>query len=205
MKLDTSARTLRHYELNAQSFRIGTLDHDVSQNVKALLAAIEGVPPFKILDFGCGPGRDLHTFQALGHDPIGLDGCESFVEMSKSYGGVDVWHQDFLALSLPGRYFDGVFANASLFHIPSEALPRVLCELCDTLKPRGVLFCSNPRGNQEGWQGERYGCHFELDRWLEVFNAAGFQLVHHYYRPEGRPRAEQPWLALVLRKVPSTG
>ncbi len=175
----------------------------MSQNVTAFLAVMEGKPPFKILDFGCGPGRDLREFRMLGHEPTGLDGCKSFVEMSKAYSGVEVWHQDFLALSLPSGYFDGIFANASLFHIPSHALPRVLIEMRNALKPRGVLFCSNPRGNDEGWQGERYGCHFELERWLEFFRTASFELAHYYYRPEGLPRKEQPWLALVLRRMPS--
>jgi SAM-dependent methyltransferase len=199
---ETSARTLGHYESNALAFREGTIDHDVTQNVASLLGAIEGTPPFKILDFGCGPGRDLRTFRDLGHEPTGLDGCESFVEMSRAIGGVEVLHQDFLALSLPSNHFDGVFANASLFHIPSTALPRVLSELRDSLKPRGVLFCSNPRGNQEGWRGDRYACHFELDRWHELFRTAHFELAHHYYRPDGLPREQQPWLAIVFRRMP---
>jgi len=129
MQPETSLRTLEHYESNAVVFREQTIDHDVSQNVRALLGSIEGTAPFKILDFGCGPGRDLNTFRDLGHQPTGLDGCESFVEMSRASTGVDVWHQDFLSLSLPSDYFDGIFANASLFHIPSLALPRVLGEL----------------------------------------------------------------------------
>lgn len=202
MQSETSTRTLQHYQSNAMGFREQTIDHDVTQNIEALLGAIESKPPYKILDFGCGPGRDLHTFRTLGHDPIGLDGCERFVEMSRVYSGVEVWHQDFLALSLPGGYFDGIFANASLFHVPSLDLPRVLSDLRNALKARGVLFCSNPRGNTEGWQGERYGCYFELDRWLSLFRAAGFELAHHFFRPDGLPREEQPWLAMVLRRLP---
>ena len=202
MQSETSARTLSHYQSNATAFRDNTLDHDVQQNIDALLGTIEGNPPFKILGFGCGPGRDLHTFRALGHEPTGLDGCQRFVEMSAAYSGAEVWHQDFLALSLPNGYFDGIFANASLFHVPSAALPRVLRELRDALKPRGVLFCSNPRGNIEGWQGERYACHFEFERWLELFRQACFELSHHYYRPAGLPREEQPWLAMVFRRLP---
>ncbi len=69
--------------------------------------------------------------------------------MARRYSGCDVLHQDFLAMSLPASRFDGVFANASLFHVPSQELPRVLAELAEALKPRGVLFCSNPRGNNE--------------------------------------------------------
>lgn len=200
MHEEISRRTIQHYEAHACEFRKGTIEHDVSQNVSALLAAIEGTGEHRILDFGCGPGRDLLTFRTLGHVPVGLDGCERFVQMAREHAGVEVWHQDFLSLSLPRESFDGVFANASLFHIPSDSLPRVLRQLWATLKPRGVLVCSNPRGQTEGWQGERYGCYLQLDGWRQLFEAAGFELLHHYYRPHGLPRAEQPWLVLVLRK-----
>jgi SAM-dependent methyltransferase len=197
---ETSTRTLQHYETHALEFRRGTLEHDVSQNVNALLGAIEGAAPYRILDFGCGPGRDLVTFKSLGHNPVGLDGCERFVEMARADAGVEVWHQDFLSLALPFEAFDGVFANASLFHIPSAALPRVLRALWSTLRPGGAFVCSNPRGDAEGWHGERYGCYLQLDGWCRLFEDAGFQLLHHFYRPMGLPRPEQPWLVLVLRR-----
>jgi len=76
----------------------------------------------------------------------------------------------------------------------------VLRELWATLRPGGVLLCSNPRGQAEGWQGERYGCYLQLDGWRLLFEHAGFELLNHYYRPTGFPRAEQPWLVMVLRK-----
>jgi SAM-dependent methyltransferase len=122
--------------------------------------------------------------------------------MARTHSGAEVWHQDFLALDVPPERFDGVFANASLFHVPSLELPRVLREIHATLKPRGVLFASNPRGpNHEGWQGERYGVWHEVDAWNATVATAGFALLDHYYRPPGRPRAEQPWLATVWRKI----
>jgi SAM-dependent methyltransferase len=194
-------RTLDHYERNAQAFLEGTRDHDVSQNVAALLDAIEGAPPFRILDLGCGPGRDLRTFKALGHEPVGIDGSARFVDMAREWSGCTVWQQDFVALSLPPASFDGIFANASLFHVPSAALPGVLQQLHAALKPRGVLFSSNPRGhNEEGWNGARYGCYYDFETWSAVVTAAGFDPVTHYYRPAGLPRAQQPWLASVWRK-----
>ncbi len=196
----SSARTIGHYDERAQAYWDGTHDHDVSQNVAALLAALEGVPPWTILDFGCGPGRDLTTFTQLGHHAIGLDGAPQFVALARIHSGCEVWQQDFLTLALPNAKFDGVFANASLFHVPSAALPRVLAQLHATLKPGGVLFTSNPRGNdQEGWQGERYGTYHSWERWRDYVCRAGFSEVQHYYRPPGLPRAEQPWLASVWR------
>ena len=199
------ARTIAHYDASAESFRQGTRGPDVSQNYEALLSAIEGPPPFTLLDFGCGPGRDLAYFRALGHEAVGLDGSPRFVEMARTTPGTtpcEVLHQDFLKLALPAARFDGVFANASLFHVPAQELPRVLRELRDALVPGGVLFCSNPRGrDDEGFSGERYGAYHTLETWRSLVTAAGFREIAHYYRPAGKPRHEQPWLATVWRKT----
>jgi SAM-dependent methyltransferase len=197
-----TAATLDHYNERAAEFWEGTRDHDVTQNIHALLRRIEGEPPFRILDFGCGPGRDLAAFRALGHEPVGLDGSAALAALARSNSGCEVWEQDFLALDLPAARFDGIFANACLFHVPSAELPRVLRELHAALKPRGVLFASNPRGNgEEGWNGGRYGVYHHLDAWRGFCQAAGFVELEHYYRPPGLPREQQPWLASVWRKA----
>ena len=199
-----SAGTLDYYARNAESFKAGTLDHDVSQNMAALLRHIHGAPPYRTLDFGCGPGRDLKAFTAMGHIATGLDGTAAFVSMARDESGCEVWHQDFLSLDLPDHRFDGIFANASLFHIPTKELPRVLRQLYAALKPGGVLFSSNPRGdNQEGWSGGRYGAYHDLEAWRAYLTAAGYTELEHYYRPEGRPRDQQPWLATVWRTKPA--
>lgn len=196
-----SAATLEHYNQRAAEFEAGTRDHDVSQNIAALLDHIEAEPPFTLLDFGCGPGRDLKAFTALGHTAIGLDGSAEFAVMARAATGCEVWRQDFLALDLPARRFDGVFANASLFHVPSRELSRVLRELNATLKPGGVLFASNPRGNnEEGFNRGRYGAYHDLESWRRFVTGAGFVELTHYYRPAGLPREQQPWLATVWRK-----
>jgi SAM-dependent methyltransferase len=197
-----ASRTLEHYNRSAESFWRGTRDHDVSQNIEALLQHIEGTPPFTILDFGCGPGRDLKAFVDRGHVAIGVEGSERLAQMARSYSGCEVWQQDFLKLDLSAARFDGVFANASLFHVPAQELPRVLRALHATLKPRGVLFSSNPRGNnEEGWSSDsRYGAYRDLETWRRYVSQAGFVELTHYYRPPGLPREQQPWLATVWRK-----
>jgi len=198
---EISARTLHHYDINAPRFFAGTITHDVSQNIAALLDAIEAEAPLTILDLGCGPGRDLKTFHDLGHRAIGLDGSEKFVEMAERYSGCEVWLQNFLDLDLPDAFFDGIYANASLFHVPRSLLPKVLGELYAALQPGGVLFSSNPRGhNEEGWNGPRWGSFHDYPAWASFVTGAGFTPLHHYYRPAGLPREQQPWLASVWRK-----
>lgn len=195
-----ASATLRHYDDRADEFWRGTSSHDVSQNIEALLKHIVATPPFAILDLGCGPGRDLKAFRDLGHAPVGLDGSKRFIEMARS-AGHDVWEQNLLALNLPAGRFDGIFANAVLFHVPSQELPRVLSELHAALRPRGVLFSSNPRGgNDEGWNRGRYGAYHDYPTWREFLLSAGFTELTHYYRPVGLPREQQPWLASVWRK-----
>jgi SAM-dependent methyltransferase len=207
MKLEPEAlrqivdRTLDHYQKRADAFWEGTRHHDVEQNIEALLRHIQAEPPFTILDFGCGPGRDLAAFVRRGHRATGLEGAPALAELARANSACEVWQQDFLRLDLPDACFDGVFANASLFHVPRQELPRVLRQLHATLKPHGVLFSSNPRGdNQETINGERYGAYYDLAGWCNHLTAAGFVEIEHYYRPPGLPRDQQPWLASVWRR-----
>ncbi|HEX5034394.1 MAG TPA: class I SAM-dependent methyltransferase, partial [bacterium] len=105
-----SRRTLGHYEGRAAEFWEGTKDHDVRQNYQALLEELPKGRTLDILDFGCGPGRDLAYFKSLGHRAVGLEGCANFCRMAREHSGCEVWRQDFLSLRLPTGGFDGIFA-----------------------------------------------------------------------------------------------
>ena len=192
--------TIAHYEDNAESFRVGTKDHDVSQNVAALLGALPKDKTLDILDFGCGPGRDMCVFKSLGHRPVGLDGSKEFCKMAQQLSDCPTLNQQFLKLELKDNNYDGIFANASLFHVPSQELPRVLRELHSALRKNGILFSSNPRGNAEGWQGQRYGHYMEIEASETFLKQSGFRIIEHYYRPSGKPREQQPWLAIVSQR-----
>ena len=197
----TSTKTLGHYQRLADEFLQGTRNHDVSQNIEALLRNIDGGGPYDILDFGCGPGRDLLALRQLGHRPVGIDGCSAFVEMAENLSDCKVWHQDFLNLRLPDNAFDGIFANASFFHVPTQELDCVLRELYDCLRPGGVLFSSNPRGPDiERYNGERYGVFLKKATWCAFVLNVGFTELEHYYRPADQPLERQPWLATLWRK-----
>lgn len=196
--------TIAEYQLTAASFREGTWDHDVSQNRAALIAALPRNPGH-ILDLGCGPGRDLVAFQELGHQVTGLDATPAFVEMAHQVAQCPVWEQNFLNLDLPSQHFDGIFANASLIHVPAAELPRVLQDLQQALVDRGVLLMSMVRGDFEGFSerplGARYVTGWEYETLAPQVQAAGFQIIDRYYRPPGRPIEEQSWLVIVAQKM----
>ena len=199
---EITSSTISHYDRNAEDFWEGTKDHDVSQNIEALVRHMAPGPSRSVLDLGCGPGRDLLEFKKRGYNPIGLDGSMEFCRMARARSGCTVMHRDFLKMELHSSSFHGIFANASLFHIPMQELPRILEELRCSLRDDGVLFCSNPRGpNQEGWSGERFGAYHSKKAWFQLMGAAGFVEVESYYRPKDQPRENQPWLASVWRRT----
>ena len=200
-KLDEiETATLGHYNQHAEAYWQGTKDYDVSQNYQAFLAPFQKGKVLDILDLGCGPGRDINYFQSLGHRPVGLDGSEIFCRMARQYTGCQILQQTFLNLDLPSQSGDGIVANASLFHVPARGLPRVLLDLYTALRPGGILFLSNPRGNGEGWSGQRYGLYLQFDGSKLFLEEAGFEIIQYYYRPSGKPQHEQPWLAVVAKK-----
>mmetsp|Transcript_1497 Transcript_1497/g.3121 ORF Transcript_1497/g.3121 Transcript_1497/m.3121 type:complete len:301 (+) Transcript_1497:198-1100(+) len=210
--------TVGHYDTNAHDFWTGTKDHDVTQNRTAFLEAMgEPLAGKRVLDFGSGPGRDVIYFRSLGLHVTALDGSAEFCRMIREHveaaesasgcnahaaGPLQILHQDFHSLELGAGCYDGVFANASLFHVIRSALPKVLTQLHTALVDDGVLFASNPRSedDQEGFSG-RYGFYMCYDTWASLMVEAGFQEINHYYRPPGVPRQQQPWLASTWRKV----
>jgi SAM-dependent methyltransferase len=195
--------TIAEYQTTAESFRQGTWDHDVSQNRTALVSAMPRQPG-RILDLGCGPGRDIVAFQAEGHEVIGLDATPAFVTMAQQAGGGEVWQQNFLSLALPEQFFDGIFANASLIHVPQAEMRRVLQDLHRSLVPGGAIVMSLARGQGEGFverlTGQRYTSYWEYATIAPLIEQAGLTIDHHYYRPPGLPQAMQSWLAIVAKR-----
>ena len=213
-----SAATIADYDAVAAAFDAGNKDHDVSQNIDALLGSIAagragdalggaaGTERPIIVDLGCAGGRDLIALTARGCEAWGVEGSPAFCELARRAApGCTVLEQDFVDMDLPAETFDGAFANASLFHVPSEALPDVLRRIFESLKPGGVFFASNAHGfgeDKEGWTDGRtpatrsWVCWLSEATWRRYCEAAGFTFLHSYYR--GSSKA---FLATVWRKL----
>jgi len=192
--------TIAEYQATAAAFKSGTWNHDVSQNRDALVAAMPRNPG-RILDLGCGPGRDLLYFKEQGHTVVGLDATPAFVEMAQQVSGCSVLQQSFLSLKLPEQSFDGIFANASLIHVPHTEMVRVLKDLRAALVPQGAIVMSMGRGEGEGFvtrpTGRRYIAGWEYKTLAPCVEQAGLKILHHYYRPLGLPQEAQAWLVIV--------
>jgi SAM-dependent methyltransferase len=196
-----SRATIAHYDRHAEAYRSAALGHAIPENHAAFLSALPGGRASDLLDLGCGAGRDLAALKEAGHRVLGLDGSPAAAAMARAHSGCAVLVQDFLALDLAPASFDGIFANASLFHVPSAELPRVLADLSAALRPGGVLFANNPVGaGEEGWAEDRWICLWQPRRWSATVAAAGFRKILEFRRPPGRPRSEQLWLATLWRK-----
>ena len=190
-----SAETIADYDAVAAAFDAGNKDHDVSQNIDALLAPLRGVDRPVVVDLGCAGGRDLVSLAARGCDAWGVDGSRAFCALARAAApGATVLQQDLCDLDLPPATFDGVYANAAIFHVPSERLPELLSRIRAALKPGGVFFCSNAQGfgeDREGWTGGRtpttksWVCWLSEATWKARCADAGFELLDTYLRGRG--------------------
>jgi len=166
----------------------GHADHDVSQNIAALLrtsrrAAVHDSRP------GLRAGGP-EALAGLGHVAIGWRD-QSASGMAREHSGCEVCGRIYSARSSRCALRRRV-RQAVLFHVPGQELPRVLHELHATLKPRGVLFSSNPQRQRGGLEPRRYGAYHDLEAWRRFMTAAGFRSSRNYYRPEGLPRDRSP-------------
>lgn len=158
----------------------------------------------KILDAGCGTGRDTLAFLKEGLQVDAFDGSEEMVKLSSSLTGQSTKHQLFEDMSLPEKHYDGVWAQASLLHVKRECLPEVFAQLGNSLKEDGVLFASFKYGNQNRVD-EKTGREFtdmtELSIKQMLRNMEGLSLVATSCRnPPNTQTNPSPWFSVVLQR-----
>ena len=190
-----SSATIDDYDVVASAYVEANADHDVSQNVDALLLELRSSDEEReltILDLGCGGGRDVAALARRRCVVWGVDGSPAMCALAAAAcPEATILVQNFVdGLDVPAGAFDGVFANASLFHVPFEHLPSVLCRIRAALRPGGVLFAStrvswaDAEGYVEGRSpgGRAWVSTPSEGTWDDTVAAAGFDLLRGWHR-----------------------
>lgn len=155
----------------------------------------------KILDLGCGSGRDVKAFLDMGYDVDAIDGSEKLARLASEYTGIQVKCMDFSQLNESSVY-DAVWACASLLHVTSQNLPNIMARIRRALKSSGVVYASFKHGNFEGVRGERYYTDMTSERFAEVLNkTGGLSIVEEWYSDDVRADNNTVWYNVILRKV----
>ncbi len=192
--------TLRFYDQNADRFAKGTLIADMESTRRRFSALL---PPHGIiLDFGCGSGRDTKAFLDAGFKVDAVDGSAELCALASSYTGISVRKMLFQELDAQERY-DGIWACASILHLPKGELLNVLGKIFVALKQGGILYASFKYGDYEGMRNGRYFTCFTEETlaafWEEV---KGLRIFDQWITEDVRPdRKDEKWINLLARKA----
>ena len=187
---------MNYYDKNAQEFFDGTVDADMSQHHEEFLRLIP--ENGSILDAGCGSGRDTLKFKSLGYNVAAIDGSLEMCRLASEYSGVDVKHVQFQDIDFVDE-FDGIWASASLLHVPSTEIEMVLEKLKKSLKENGVLYASFKYGDFEGERNGRYFNDLTEITASELFEKLDFKIIKTWITNDARKgREDEKWVNILV-------
>lgn len=189
---------MNYYDENAQEFFNGTVDADMTSNYTEF---IDELPENAvILDAGCGSGRDTLEFKKMGFNVTAIDGSAEMCKLASEYAGQEVRHMMFQDIDFE-EVFDGIWASASLLHVPTNELDLVLANLRKSLKVGGVLHASFKQGDFEGMRNGRFFNDFTEDSAIELFERNDFEVLKNWITNDSRPeRYDEKWVNVLVRK-----
>ncbi|RZF21699.1 class I SAM-dependent methyltransferase [Halobacteriovorax vibrionivorans] len=186
---------MNYYDKNNQEFIDSTLDLDLTSLYKPFLKEVKAGGA--ILDIGCGPGRDLKYFVDHGYKAEGVEPSSKLAGFAREHSGCVV-HEGLLQdVSIEGK-FDGIWACASLLHVPSNELKDVFSKISDLMNEDAVFYCSFKYGE---FEGERKGRFFN-DQTLETikeFLPHELTISKDWVTEDKRPDRDERWLNLILK------
>lgn len=191
--------TLTFYQNNAKEYAAETAAVDFSATQERFLQYLP--KGSHILDFGCGSGRDSRYFLERGYRVMATDGCAEFVVLASAYTGLKVKQMLFGELSAVDE-FDGVWACASILHLPKDELADVLHKICISLKVGGYFYTSFKYGSFEGEINGRYFTYLTEDSLAELLlDVPELCIVEHWVSGDVRAgREDEKWLNVIMRK-----
>lgn len=193
-------KTIEYYNQNADMFAQGTrlVDFTIVQERFRKMLPVGS----RILDFGCGSGRDTKYFLEKGYQVAATDGSAELCRLAGSFTGIKVKEMLFQELDEIGVY-DGIWACSSILHLPKQELLPVIRKMCDALKDNGVIYTSFKYGDFEGERNGRYFTDFTedtFDKFIKVIQE--LTIEEEWITSDVRPgRGEEKWINLILRKI----
>lgn len=188
---------MNYYDENAQEFFEGTVDADMSSHHDEFLKLIP--ESGCILDAGCGSGRDTKKFRSLDYNVVAIDGSIEMCKIASEYANVNVKHMQFQDINFV-NVFDGIWASASLLHVPSDELDLVLGKLKNSLKESGIFYASFKQGDFEGIRNGRFFNDFTETAASELFEKNGFKVIKTWQTLDSRPERDEKWTNIMVRK-----
>ena len=191
-------QTLEYYEKNADAYVKDTVSVDFTDVQNRFMQALKGR---KILDFGCGSGRDTLYFLNAGYDVDAMDGCREFCISASQLTGIPVRHMLFQELN-EIDYYDGIWACSSILHVSKKDLKDVFTRMIRALHQDGIIYTSFKYGEYEGLRNGRYFTDMTEESLEKLLaEVPGLQVEELWVTSDVRPgRGEETWLNLFLRK-----
>jgi len=202
MKPPSDQSTIDYYNQNGKAF----FESTVSIDMVSLYAAFLPLLPQNghILDVGCGSGRDSKAFLGQGYHVTAIDPSPKMVELASEYIGEPVLQQDVQTLTYT-EAFDGIWACASLLHVPEASLPEVFQMLAQALKPDGILYVSFKLGTTERMQNGRYFTDLTVERLQDCVRLIPeLRIQTTWITADLRTDRDERWINAILKKtIPS--
>ncbi|WP_302327398.1 class I SAM-dependent methyltransferase [Enterocloster lavalensis] len=191
--------TLQYYNQHAKAYVDSTRDVEFSQTQERFLQYLE--PGARILDFGCGSGRDTKYFRNRGFQVEAVDGSAEFVRIASEYTGINVRRMLFQDLDEVERY-DGIWACSSILHLPCAELEVVLGKMARALRRRGIVYTSFKYGTEEGERSGRYFTNMTEAKMAGLLERIPvYDVEEMWVTFDVRPgRGDERWLNMILRK-----
>ena len=191
--------SIEYYDRKADSFVDRTINVDVSHIYEKFFVYLPAKS--KILDAGCGSGRDAKFFQSLGHEVTAFDGSVEMVKRSSEIIGKETLHLRFEDINF-NEEFDGIWASSSLIHVPYDMMKSVFTKLHSSLKPSGIFCCSFKYGNCQRDFDDRTFYDLDEETFLP-YTKDLFDVIEMWQTPviEGTPAPSMKWFMALCRKI----
>ena len=191
-------KNVEYYNENADSFFAGSVNADMSDSRKKFLSYL----PEKahILDAGCGSGRDSKAFLDAEYDVVSFDASTEMCKRASELTGREVVNMRFEDMSFADE-FDGIWASATLLHVPMTELPKIMLKINAALKDGGVMYASFKYGDGTKMRGERKFSDFNEKSIVPLFENAGFTILSNEVGNDNRPgRESEMWIEVIASK-----